>query len=537
MKKIAILLMAAASLAISSCSEDYLQLAPEDSVSPATLFATPENAQYAINGLAKIMSTQYLSQQGYNGEGTVMAYGAEWPGDAFQKCNYTGWSNLCRQNYNESNSNTNVHFIWYYYYKIIGNANQALVAVPEDCTNEWAHIRAQALVYRAYAYTMLSQYYCRRWVDGNGSQRGLPIRLNTETGPIKAASLRQVYARIYKDLDEALALFARANWDRDKDLVWQANANVAHAVYARAALIRQDWNTVIEHAPKARAGFPLMTAEDYMAGFNTPNREWIWEVFEDETQQLHYYSFFNYMGSNCAGSSSRNNPGGINKAIITPINKDDARLAIYGIPTESELSEADAAKIKDAGNVTKGAFYTRIKKELGSRLYSTTKIFYYIATKFLVKSNVGDGCLPIFRSAEMIYAEAEAQFHLGNESAAQKLLEEAVAPYQSNYSCTKTGQALWDEIVNYRKFDLYGEGHNLNDLKRWNVPMNKKTWTEGGSFHPTLANESEANGGKYSVAAKNRWTKVYPTMETNYNNLVSTYEPENFVSEVPDEDC
>lgn len=534
MKKIATYLALASVLALSSCSDNYLELEPQSSVAKGTLFATPENAQYAVNGLGRVMCTQYLSTQGYNGEGTVYFYGAEFPGDGIQKLNYTGWSNLIRSNYNTSNNNTNVHVHWYYYYKLIGNCNQILESVPEEMTNDWAAIKAQALTYRAYAYTMLSQFYSRRWTDRNGEQRGLPMRLDTGKDPIEAASMAQVFKCIYKDLDEAISLFNSSGFSRPSDEVWRTNVDVAHAVYSRAALIRNDWDKVITESQLARKNYPLMSAEDYMAGFNAPNKEWIWEVFEDETQSMYYYSFYNYMSASSAGSASRTYPPLISKQIVDPITPTDSRLAVYCIPTEEELPAAEAAKLTTSGAVTSGAFYNRVKRDYADRIYKTTKIGYYLSTKFVVAANVGDGCIPIFRSAEMIYNEAEAQYRKGNEQAVRQLLEEAVAPYQDAYTCTKSGENLWNELIAYRKFDLAQEGHSWFDLKRWGVSMIRKTWAQGGSWHNTFASTG-STGGNYGPTDKNNWTFVYPTMETNYNNLVTTFEDDSWTSTVADE--
>ena len=49
-------------------------VSPESSVSPATIFGTTENCQLAINGMAKMMTSQYLSTQGLNGEGTIKTW-------------------------------------------------------------------------------------------------------------------------------------------------------------------------------------------------------------------------------------------------------------------------------------------------------------------------------------------------------------------------------------------------------------------------------------------------------------------------------
>lgn len=530
MKKIYNLIFGAMLLTgVTACSESYLELAPESSVSDKVIFETADAAQYAVNGLGRIMCTQYWSNQGYNGEGTVYAYNGEFPGDGIQKGSYTGWQNLSKGNYFKSSTNSNVHVTWYYYYKLIRNANQILDNVKTGLTNvteqrKWDHVKAQALVYRAYSYTMLSQLYSRRWTDANGEQRGLILRTTVNNDEMPCSTMAETFKLIYEDLDEAITLFNTCGQSRSTavDKRWLANIDVAHAVYSRAALIRNDWKTVITHSQEARKNYSIMTPDEYKAGFNTANQEWIWEVFEDDTQPIHYYSFFNYMSASCLGSASRNYPPCISKQLVDPIDPADARLAIYAIPTPEEVGNVD--KVSGSGLVTKGAFFNRVKSEFAGRIYATTKIFYYLSTKFIVKSGTGDGCIPIFRAAEMMYNEAEAQYHLGDEKAVRLLLEQTVKPFNPDYTCEKEGDELWEELKAYRKFDLCNEGHSWFDLKRWGDPMVRKTWKEGGSWASYFAEKDPEKGGNYGPEDKNAWTAVIPNMETNYNSLVSNVE-------------
>ncbi|MDE6073735.1 MAG: RagB/SusD family nutrient uptake outer membrane protein [Muribaculaceae bacterium] len=528
MKKIYKLLIAGAILSTTAaCSSDYLDLKPQTSADPETLFESPDVAQYAVNALGRIMSTQYLSTQGYNGEGTVYAYNGEFPGDAIQFNNKTGWANIAKQNYNTS-ANTNCQFGWYYYYKLIGNANQILSYIPEEQAPEdvagWQWVKAQTLTYRAYAYTMLSQLFSRRWSEAKGLQRGVVLRLDTSDDPMPCSTMGEVFAQIYKDLDEAIELFDQCGVSRKKDVDkrWMTNANVAHAVYTRAALIREDWNTVVAHAPQARNGYTIMGIDNYKAGFNTANEEWIWEVFEDDTQAMYYYSFYNYASASCLGSNSCQYPPSISKQIVDGVDANDARMAIYAIPTADELKEVAVSKRN--ARLTSGKFFNRVMNDYISRIYYTsdnsTYIFFYLSTKFIVKSGTGDGCIPIFRAAEMYYAEAEAQYHLGNFTAAQKALEATVTPYNEDYTCTKTGEDLFKEIKAYRKFDLANEGHSFFDLKRWGDSMDRKSWSDGGSWISNFIED-------YGPEAKNRWTIIIPNSEANYNPLVSKVEQIN----------
>ena len=86
------LVIAALSLA-SSCAKDYMETAPESAESPATIFATTDNVKLAINGICRMMTTQYWSQQGLNGEGTIKTWFGNF-GNDLQRSNQTGWASF-----------------------------------------------------------------------------------------------------------------------------------------------------------------------------------------------------------------------------------------------------------------------------------------------------------------------------------------------------------------------------------------------------------------------------------------------------------
>ena len=123
------LVIAALSLA-SACNKAYLETSPESSVSPATIFGTTENCQLAINGMAKMMTSQYLSNQGLNGEGVIKTWYGNF-GNDLQRCNHTSWAVLWNHTYNEMVNSTYLIYPWYYYYKIIGNANMVIKNIDD----------------------------------------------------------------------------------------------------------------------------------------------------------------------------------------------------------------------------------------------------------------------------------------------------------------------------------------------------------------------------------------------------------------------
>ena len=94
MKKYIFIMAAAATMGLASCSSDYLETTPNDAISTSTAFSTTDNCALAVNGLARMMTTQYMSSQGFNGEGTIKMWHNNYTGNDFQKCNLTGWSSI-----------------------------------------------------------------------------------------------------------------------------------------------------------------------------------------------------------------------------------------------------------------------------------------------------------------------------------------------------------------------------------------------------------------------------------------------------------
>lgn len=505
---------------LSSCADDYLDTMPESSTATGTLVENAENAKLAINGICRMMTQQYLSSQGFNGEGTIKTWYGNYPGNDFQKVNLTGWSSIINSIYHERNTSSYDYYPWYYYYKLIVNANALLVNMENMAGTESDknYIKAQALTFRAYSYFMMSQLYCYRWVDSNnGASRGLPLRLDLSTGELAASSLGEVYAQVYSDLDDAIAAFNASDNKRAANDNYSPDLSVAYAIYARAALTRQDWSNAAKYAAMARQDYSLMTNEDYLSGFNTPNDEWIWSVYGASDQTLYYYGFFAYQGSNSSANICRNYPCAMSKALYDQIPETDIRRTMFAGPTAEELEEKDAKGnyliARNNSIATKGTFYSRIKKDYADKLFDTSKIAAYMQFKHVVADQPGVGHVNNFRAAEMYLIEAEAKCMLGASAGEiQNLLVELNKQRNPEYTCDKTGTDLLEEVKLYRRIELWGEGFDWFDHKRWNQPIDRKTYPES-FFHQTFAVTVEPS-------AENKWTWVYPAKECDYNDLL-----------------
>ena len=440
---------------LASCSKDYMNTTPTSSTATPTIFESTENAALAINGICKLMTRQYLGSQGFNGEGTVKMYTGEYPGD---NCfvNLPGWSSVINGTMHDNKTTIYNYYNWYYYYMLIGNTNAIILNIDDakGAEAERQFIKAQALSFRAYSYMMLLQIYSVRWSDSNnGSADGVVLRLDTSTDEMPLSTMADCYKQIYDDLDEAIRLYTESGLAPDSKDNYSPNIDMAYATYARAALNRQDYATALDKAVKARENHPLMSNDEYKSGFNTPNKEWIWSCYGSADETLFYYSYFANMAYNSSASMVRNYPRCINKDVYDRIPETDIRRGMF-------LDPKDYTYTKSTG--VAGKELTAYARTLYPDIYSTAKVYAYMQFKVSSTTQPGVGHLNNFRSAEMYLIEAEANYFLKNEKAAQASLNTLTrdSGRDKEYNCTATGTALLDEIKLSRKIELFGDGFN-----------------------------------------------------------------------------
>lgn len=541
MKKIINKLFAGSLLAgmmlVSSCAGDYLDTAPTDSTGATDAVGTTANAMKALNGIAKIMTTQHsYFGGGFAGENNIMIQYESYPSENYNYNYYaSGWSPIFNQEFHTRTNSIYDAYAWYYYYTIAGNANTILANIDnaEGTEAERNFVKASALTFRAYAFEKLVHYYCWRWQDSNnGASQGIVLRLDESTGGQGYATLAETYAQIYKDLDEAIMLFEQSGMDRNASQVWMPNINVAHAIYARAALTKQDYSKALTEAKLARQNYPLMSNAEYHAGFCNPTSEWIFGSFGSAQENNWYWSYgtqyaCNGYYANAAGAA--NGAGSIGRELINRIPNNDARKALfltedkfpgynfndgsamdlgYGI-----LGMGDDEKKADALWEEAAAYCQKMAVSGLEAPYQAGYMYLGGQLKFYVFDTPGVSYLPFIRSSEMVLVEAEANYFLNDETAARAALVELNATSGRNpeYTCDKSGEALWNEIMDYRELELWGEGFAWSDYKRWNRDIVRHSFAEGGNAHISVAKTIPASG-------VNKWTWDVPLNETDYND-------------------
>lgn len=497
--------LSAVLLLATSCGKDYLSTNPTDAVDEKAAFATTASAYSVIQGIHKAMIDQYQTQN-LNGEGTIKLFN-EYMGDDFVGPQANGWfwaNTQWTENRNSADGSRLSYFPYYYYYRIILNANKVIANIDgaEGAEADRQMVKAQALTYRAYAHYMLTWFYDKPYV-GNEDTPAVPLMTTVTQTPQPFATMRQVYQQVVQDLEDAITLFEQSKFRREYK--FDLDANVAKGIRARVAMSMEDWPTAARMAREAREGYPLMSNIQYFEGFNDlKNPEWIWGSANVESQNLHYYSYFAYTAVNSSSSNVRTGPKQISKPLYDRIPATDVRrgLWLYEPSQPNAVGQMNATKYPD--------LVQHYKDEFGTQ--PNAQIWYYMNRKFIAKDMPGIGDLVHMRSAEMYLIEAEACARMTppRYAEAQQALYDVVSPRDPAYvKSSSTGQALVDEIWLYRRIELWGEGFRWYDLKRNRLPLHRLGMSEGGNYVDAVA---------YDIASDDeRWQVVIPKKEKDAN--------------------
>lgn len=473
------------------CSKDYLQLEPPAAQTPENIFSTTKNAWAAVNGMHRMLYSQWYSNQAAGGQSGNMLYTEVLGDDIVMTAQANGWFvSEYRWLSHRNDASSIVRFNYGFYYTFIGNANMIIANIDKATGSDQDKnfIKGQALAYRAWSYFQMIQLFAPAYIrGGDNSALGLSIVLEPSTTAIPRSTVEEVYTQINKDIDEAIALLTPITTRPSKS---QINVNVAKGIKARVALAQQNWDVAAQMAVAARQGTSLMTNTQYLEGFSdTGNPEWIWGVDHRDDQPTYFYSYYAYLG-NFSSTNTRGNPKAIFSKLYAKITPTDVRKQLWD-------STGKNASFPLVAGGTRRPYMTR---------------------KFLLANpNNSNGDLVLMRTAEMYLIEAEALAKIGGKEAeAKQALFTLANRRDPNYTLsTNTGAALIEEILTQRRIELWAEGFRFYDLKRLNLPLDRT----GGNHDNTLAQKfTEPAGTK-------EWVFLIPRAEIEYTQGIVVQNP------------
>lgn len=379
---------------------------------------------------------------------------------------------------------------WDHYYQFLGPINMILEGIrdadgeDEDMRN---YVRGEALIWRAFAYYKLLQYYAPYKDD----RYGVPVYLKPYDDPARAMperkTQREVFARILEDCNEVMELLEvtpSQTWNcaYRSDFLNAMLADIYAWKAMSAAAEDGDWQKCSEYAAVAMAGRKLTDDPTVFKSFFNcnPNKDGL-KVFNHDEFHLRLID-----GSNAnllSFGSSYYNGGSIlqnvcdglaNPEFYKKYRTDDIRREVYFY----EKSD--------------GIYYNK---------------YNFMGMGGWISKGDGGALMP-FRLADMYLLKAEALMRMNREGDAKAVLEEFKGHRYSDVAASYTESNLLDEILKERKLEFYQENDCWwLDMKRLGIQM-----------------EREVNGVTYVLAPDDfRYCFPIPSSELENNiNMVQT---------------
>jgi starch-binding outer membrane protein, SusD/RagB family len=398
-----------------SCSKDFLELQPQQSVSTANALSTVGDFQAAITGGYDGLSSSNYYGRYFTLVTDIMSDDVKLNASANRASDWAEYVGSSTDNNNLSGN------IWEYGYRVVDRANRILSMETEASVDTY---KGQAYALRALVHFDLVRIYGQHYTyTADASHLGIPIV--TEVDPFQKPArntVAEVYAQVIADFNAALGLIGD---DSDSHFM---NRNAVKALLARVYMFKEDWSNALS------AANDVINSGDYSLVSNA-----------------NYADIFIQDGHS----------GAIFELDMNETDKrgTDALGGMYlGSGYGDYLPAEDILNLFPADDVRGTLFATDLS--IGGGIYGTTRVNKYA-------SDLGYNNPQVIRLADVYLIRAEANYNLGNASAAQAdvdMVRQRANPTAADV--TATGQALLDEILLERRLELCFEGSRLWDLTR-----------------------------------------------------------------------
>ncbi|MBK1438548.1 RagB/SusD family nutrient uptake outer membrane protein [Parapedobacter sp. ISTM3] len=414
----------------TSCSDSFFDTAPANNLTGNEAFSSTQNIDALVNGTIRYLMENATSQDN-PGFAAIMLTNEVMGEDAIARDGVYGFRDSYPFRDPYDNTTRRALFFWTLLYKVIDNANNILAntdrADGTDDEKKW--LKGQAYALRAFAYLNLVQQYQFTYAKDKDAP-AVPI-YTEPTSPASEgksrATVEAVYNQVFADLANAEQLLETYQ----RTIKNRPNLHVVKGLMARAYLATEQWELAAQKAREAREGFPIMSAQQYLEGFNdASNVEWIWGHPQQADQNLGGASFFAYID-------------------VTP-------------PTgyRSIMPDPYFWQLFDDQDIRKSLF--EFEGDPSHPIYRWLKY-----KKFINKPDRA-GHIPLMRASEQALIEAESEARLGHLSTALLALNELRLKRnlpELEETAFNAAQLI-EEILLERRRELWGEGFRLTDILR-----------------------------------------------------------------------
>lgn len=339
---------------------------------------------------------------------------------------------------------------WGQFYDIIAKVNLHLETyfAKESNDPEVLASKGEALALRGIAYFHLVNFYQHTY-KGHEDALGVPLALKSTDANLPRAAVKDVYAQIVQDLAFAAEHCSVTGTHTDVD------RSVAAAYLAKAYAHMEDWANVEKYAKIAQEGGVDVVSE--------PGRSWdmgqgdmLWAYDINAQNSTLWASYWSHMDQFLARGYA---PGGakklIHNALYNKIPATDSRRKLW-------------VNLTDYPDVAKQMLAVSHNPEM-----TLEDMENYDQLKFVAGDAGMEQDYCFIRVQDPILLEIEALVEQNKLGEAQTKLTEFAKKRNPAFVAPDTQDALREEVRFQRRIELWAEGTNWFDMKRWKLDINR----------------------------------------------------------------
>ena len=406
---------------VLSCSESFLELTPQQSVSDVDALTNLEDLSSSITGVYDEISGDYYYGRYMLLIPDVMADDVKQNAQANRVVDYA--------EHVQSVTDGSASSLWTGMYRAVNASNNIInsnIDVVADSEDEKDHIIGEAYALRALVFFDMVRFFAHHYTyTADASHPGIPLVLDFDPLSKPARNtVKEVYDQVITDMTTAISMMKSESRSGNSNTL---SSTSVKALLSRVYLYKEDWANAEAMATEViGSGYSLVTNANYFSLWTTDNSsESIFEISMTESD--------NRGGNSIAGLYIKEGYGDYlpSSDVVSLYSAGDARLSTF---KEDDLLVGEFAPY-------------RVDKYPDVNGFDNTKVI---------------------RLAEMYLIRAEARAEIGtNVLGAQQDLDQVKQRALPTAAVTTAiGQTLKDAIFLERRLELAFEGQRLWDLMR-----------------------------------------------------------------------
>jgi starch-binding outer membrane protein, SusD/RagB family len=452
------------------CSKEYLNPVPQTSLSDLSVFDNKERIVAQVNGMySSVKNGWYL---GGRFQSAVDLRGDNWvPLSNNAYVNFNTWNHL------ELSNTMEVNDIWNQIYAAVNTINIFMDGLKTNwdggkltdiiTSDEYNQYMGESLCLRAMCYFDLVRLYARPYIQNDGGNLGVPLRIKAEKAAggndLARSTVAEVYTQILKDLNDAEPL-AIATYDDDYLNCTRVHKNTIVALKTRVLLTKGDWAGVVTESAKI-----VPASAPFVSPSGVTNRlvaDWTTLWGSAPTPE----SIFSMPNTDLSNGGSQ--------SAITWYFSADCPEAYFLAATSPVYVDMDATDIRKSS-------MTEVAGDPNK----------YFIPKFTHLTTLADWA-PVIRYAEVLLNRAEAIVRSGNAvtQPAVDLLNavrtRAFLTGEFTLASFATPDDFYTTILQERNFEFLGEGMRSFDLMRLGLDIPAKDGLLQGTVEAVSATSS-----------------------------------------------